>query len=42
MQEEVGINALAPGVDISSSPGLPAADSLGTRDETGALVGGLT
>jgi hypothetical protein len=42
MQEEVGINALAPGVDISSSPVLPAADSLGTRDETGALVGGLT
>ena len=40
MQEEVGINALAPGVDIST-PVLPAADTLGARDETGALVGGL-
>ena len=36
MQEEVGINALAPGVDIST-PVLPAADTLGARDETGAL-----
>ena len=41
MQEEVGINALAPGVDISSAPVLPASESLGARDETGALVGGL-
>ena len=41
MQEEVGINALAPGVDISSAPVLPASDPIGTRDETGALVGGL-
>ena len=43
MQEEVGINALAPGVDISSAPVLPAADDLGKRSsETGELVGGLT
>ena len=43
MQEEVGINALAPGVDISAAPVLPAADDLGKRSaETGELVGGLT
>jgi hypothetical protein len=43
MQEEVGINALAPGVDISAPPVLPAADDLGKRSvETGELVGGLT
>ena len=43
MQEEVGINALAPGVDLSAAPVLPAADDLGKRSsETGELVGGLT
>ena len=43
MQEEVGINALAPGVDLSAAPVLPAADDLGQRNrETGELVGGLT
>ena len=42
MQEEVGINALAPGVDLSAAPVLPAADDLGKSSETGELVGGLT
>ena len=43
MQEEVGINALAPGVDLNVAPVLPAADDLGKRSsETGELVGGLT
>tara|TARA_B100001769_G_C21763694_1_gene417653 strand:- start:118 stop:621 length:504 start_codon:yes stop_codon:yes gene_type:complete len=40
-EREIGINALKPGVDITN-PVLPAADNLGDRDETGALVGGLT
>ena len=41
MQEEVGINALAPGVDLNAAPVLPAADDLGKRSaETGELVGG--
>ena len=39
-EREIGINALKPGVDITN-PVLPAADNLGDRDETGALVGGL-
>ena len=39
-EAEIGINALKPGVDISA-PVLPAADNLGDRDESGALVGGL-
>jgi len=43
MKEEFGINALAPGVDLSAAPVLPAADDLGKRsNETGELVGGLT
>ena len=33
-------SGLKPGVDITN-PVLPAADNLGDRDETGALVGGL-
>ncbi len=39
-EKEIGINALKPGVDITN-PVLPAT-KLGERDETGALVGGLT
>ena len=39
-EREIGINALKPGVDITN-PVLPAADNLGDRDETGALIGGL-
>ena len=40
-EKEIGMHALKPGVDIANCT-LPAADSsLGSRDETGALVGGL-
>ena len=43
MKEDFGVHALAPGVDLSAAPVLPAADDLGKRSsETGELVGGLT
>ncbi len=40
-EAEIGINALKPGVDIANCTLPPADSSLGAKDETGALVGGL-
>ena len=41
-EAEIGINALKPGVDLANCTLPPADSSLGAKDETGALSGGLT